>query len=412
MRLKEAHAVNDEGSRHFDNGDFNRAAECYRKAIALSPREAIFHNNLGHVLAVMGGPFDEAVASLKTALMIDPLHEEATSNLASVIKKGIVRKGRTATVFCPFPECDGKIAVTLPFFGGEATARCTVCDAAQIVIGTKGLKQIGIFKLTHVPDFPRSLPNGLRDDLARANSWIGLVEDGNVILKTERSLEYWQRHDCVLDVELYHVRSGLMPVCRVVLAALDHPKNPSIFACNLNINNPRMASRIRLLKTLAEVQLHLYDSGGHYFLTKKVPLAKIGLQNSGGPVGAPIRQLAIPREDWPEYIDRMLEVAREMCRQLPPKFLDFDRANVEFNSYPASCVCEACGRKAVTTASQYRNAEALDVAKMKTSDAIYCRGCNTILCMECAAKRSKTDEQGKLIFPLTCSQCGRSFGAF
>jgi hypothetical protein len=354
---------------------------------------------------------DEAVASLKAALRIDPVYEEATANLARVIKKGIVREGRRATVFCPFPECDGKIAVTLPLFGGKATGRCAACDGAQVVIGATGVQEMGIFKLTSVADFPRSLPPALRDDLSRLPCGVWLLEDGNVILKTERDPEYWQRYDCALDVELYHVRQGLMPVCRVVLAALDHPKNPSVLACTININNPRQVSRLRFLKTLTEVRLHLYDRSNRYCFTKNASLPRSGIRNSGGPVGAPVGQVDIPRADWGEYIDRMIEAGQEMCRRLAPDCLDFNRASAELNSHPASCVCEACGRQAVTTASQYRNAQALDVAAMKSSDAICCPGCNIILCMVCALKRSKTGDLARVIVPLTCSMCGRPFTA-
>jgi tetratricopeptide (TPR) repeat protein len=69
-----------EGAAAQQRGDMERAAEAYRRAIAIDPRFAEAHANLGAVLARLGR-YDEAVASANRALGIKPGLTAARLNL-------------------------------------------------------------------------------------------------------------------------------------------------------------------------------------------------------------------------------------------------------------------------------------------------------------------------------------------
>lgn len=406
-------AAGNQGDEFFEKGDFSRAVECYRKAIELYPGYAVFYNNLGNALVGLGEAFrQEAIENVRSALRIDPGYEEAHRNLARMIRNGAIRQGRECTVSCPVPECDGKITVTLPLFGRRASSRCPVCDGAQVTVNGKGIQEIGIFKAISVEGFPRSLPEGLRDALRKQPHGVWLLEEGNVVIKSDRPPEYLKEQDCVLDVELYHIAANFMPVCRVVFVILDHLRNPTVQSCFLNINNPRYAWRLRFLKTLTKVHVHIYDSQDRYCFTRDADIAQstlVHIENTGGPVDPTIRLMDVPRTNWADYVDGLISTAKDACRSLPSECLNFERASARIADCAVSCLCENCGCQAITTTSQYREGNVLDVAKMKSRDAIFCRGCNMVLCMDCAIKRVKVDENGRVISPLTCSVCGEQF---
>ena len=69
-----------EGAAAQQRGELERAAEAYRRAIALEPRFAEAHANLGAVLA-RPGRYEEAVAAYGRALAIDPKLKAARLNL-------------------------------------------------------------------------------------------------------------------------------------------------------------------------------------------------------------------------------------------------------------------------------------------------------------------------------------------
>ena len=69
-----------EGTAAQQRGDFERAAEAYRKAIDIAPRLAEAHANLGAVLARLGR-YEDAVASIQRALALNPKLTAARLNL-------------------------------------------------------------------------------------------------------------------------------------------------------------------------------------------------------------------------------------------------------------------------------------------------------------------------------------------
>ena len=85
----EALAHNNLGVALAETGRVEEAITHYKKAIELSPRYADAHNNLGEVLAGRGR-LDEAIVHFESALRLDPEHSVAHSNLGAAL----VHKGR------------------------------------------------------------------------------------------------------------------------------------------------------------------------------------------------------------------------------------------------------------------------------------------------------------------------------
>jgi tetratricopeptide (TPR) repeat protein len=70
---------NNLGNAYYELGDFNNAADCYRKVIELDPSNPYAYNNLGAVL-LQSGRFQEAVEPLQKSLQTDPVGQ-AYSNV-------------------------------------------------------------------------------------------------------------------------------------------------------------------------------------------------------------------------------------------------------------------------------------------------------------------------------------------
>ena len=64
-----------------DKGRVEVAIACWRKAIALDPKYAKAHHNLGATLYGKG-QVDEAIACFKKAIALDPKHAAARTGLA------------------------------------------------------------------------------------------------------------------------------------------------------------------------------------------------------------------------------------------------------------------------------------------------------------------------------------------
>lgn len=75
-----------EGLDHHDKGEFDRALECYKKAIELSPGLVVAHNNLGMVY-IDKEMYREAIAELEETLRLDPGYAEAYNNLGFVHRR-------------------------------------------------------------------------------------------------------------------------------------------------------------------------------------------------------------------------------------------------------------------------------------------------------------------------------------
>ena len=67
-----------------DKGQLDEAIACFKKAIALDPKLAIAHNNLGNAPRNKG-QLDEAIACFKSVIELDPKHALAHNNLGSAL---------------------------------------------------------------------------------------------------------------------------------------------------------------------------------------------------------------------------------------------------------------------------------------------------------------------------------------
>jgi serine/threonine protein kinase/Tfp pilus assembly protein PilF len=94
-----AHAVL--GLTLLQKGEMENALVELREAIRCSPKDPSAHNALGDALLRAGGKLDEAIATFKTAIRIDPNYDPALAALALVMATG------------PDRVCDGKKAVVL-----------------------------------------------------------------------------------------------------------------------------------------------------------------------------------------------------------------------------------------------------------------------------------------------------------
>jgi tetratricopeptide (TPR) repeat protein len=78
------------------------AVACFQKAIALDPRDAYAHNNLGHALQGKG-KVEEAIACFRKAIRLDPKYALAHTNLGNALKD----KGRLdAAIACHHTAID------------------------------------------------------------------------------------------------------------------------------------------------------------------------------------------------------------------------------------------------------------------------------------------------------------------
>src|SRR5207253_4896640 len=99
--------------------DIDGAIVCYRKAIALAPKDAVAHHNLGHSLKTKGN-LEEAIAYYRHALALEP--RLPTNNLGvaygmlgqGFVKQGQYAQGREAMLqvlkLCPAPHPAQKLA--------------------------------------------------------------------------------------------------------------------------------------------------------------------------------------------------------------------------------------------------------------------------------------------------------------
>jgi Flp pilus assembly protein TadD len=65
-----------------DKGQLDAAIACYNKAIALDPKNAAAHNNLGAILCDVKHDYDGAIACFRKAIELDPNKASYRSNAA------------------------------------------------------------------------------------------------------------------------------------------------------------------------------------------------------------------------------------------------------------------------------------------------------------------------------------------
>jgi tetratricopeptide (TPR) repeat protein len=70
----------------YDGGDLEKAADCFRRAIAVEEGNAVAQFNLGSVLEEMG-ELEEARQHLRLAVRLDAMYADAHYNLAFVCEK-------------------------------------------------------------------------------------------------------------------------------------------------------------------------------------------------------------------------------------------------------------------------------------------------------------------------------------
>jgi tetratricopeptide (TPR) repeat protein len=74
------------GTLYYEDGNFEKAAEFFRRALAAQPQNALAHFNLGSILEELG-ELEEARRHLRQALVLNPNHCDAHYNLAFVCEK-------------------------------------------------------------------------------------------------------------------------------------------------------------------------------------------------------------------------------------------------------------------------------------------------------------------------------------
>ncbi len=74
------------GTLYYEQGNSEKASDCFRRAIESDPGSGLAHSNLGSVLEEMG-QLEEARQHLRLAVRLDPEHPDAHYNLALVCEK-------------------------------------------------------------------------------------------------------------------------------------------------------------------------------------------------------------------------------------------------------------------------------------------------------------------------------------
>lgn len=354
------------------------------------------------------GNSNEAVAHLKHALRIDPRHELSHQNLGSVLSEILPKEPGTTDVPCPLPECDGTISVGTPAEDGFI-AKCNKCEAVGLQIEGNRIAHIALYRRAHGKNFPRECQI---QPFRALKSGVCLLEEGNVLFKPGVNTDTIRDHDGLLDVELYEIES--IPLVRVAYLVQDHPINPSVEGQLCNVLNPRVLSDIRYLKTVRSVSVHVYDHSNDYCFSKNVPVAEKAPASTGGPYAyGRLKKIELSRQTWKEYIDAMAEHVRFSTAFSHGPWITYEQACERFNIYPLTCLCEICGKQALTTSSQYRSSDGLLKAEMlKSQDAIQCTTCNIVLCVKCSATRIVLDDKGNVASPLTCAVCGNPYVSY
>jgi DNA-binding transcriptional MerR regulator len=116
-----------EGRPDVESSD-ERAAFCYRKALAIDPGLAPAHTNLGNI-AYRGGDRLRAREGFQTALALDPDQPEARFNLANLILEegdlelAVAELRRVLQIAPEFADAHFNLAVALERLGGRTQAR-------------------------------------------------------------------------------------------------------------------------------------------------------------------------------------------------------------------------------------------------------------------------------------------------
>lgn len=84
------------GERHLEAGDFARAEQAFRDAVAAAPESAVAHSKLGVAFARQGR-LDAAIGEFARAVALHPGYAPAYSNLGSAYReKGLVEEAVAA----------------------------------------------------------------------------------------------------------------------------------------------------------------------------------------------------------------------------------------------------------------------------------------------------------------------------
>lgn len=80
-----ADAQNEQGIGYLNQGQHEKALDCFKRATKLDPRFAAAHNNLGGTLVELGRP-EKAIASFKSALRLNPSYAQAHQNMGVALR--------------------------------------------------------------------------------------------------------------------------------------------------------------------------------------------------------------------------------------------------------------------------------------------------------------------------------------
>ena len=137
LQPNEAEALHLLGVLRHQQGNSQEAVELIAKAIAIKPDIADWHSNLGIALAALGR-FDEAVSAYHCAIAIRPDFPEAHNNLGNTLKDGgrlneAVGAYRQAIAIKPnYPDAHNGLGAALYMLGQPAEAETSFREALRL----------------------------------------------------------------------------------------------------------------------------------------------------------------------------------------------------------------------------------------------------------------------------------------
>jgi tetratricopeptide (TPR) repeat protein len=105
--------------------DYANSMDYYNKILAIAPREAIVHNNLGHLYADMGKT-DEALAEFQKAADIDPTHAASYYYNLGIIEVNKGKMDDASTALKKSTDLDPNNAVAWYWYGMALMGKATV----------------------------------------------------------------------------------------------------------------------------------------------------------------------------------------------------------------------------------------------------------------------------------------------
>lgn len=122
------------GTIWFNRGDYVRAEECYRNALAINPEHAMSCCNLARTFEEVAGRMEEAEAMYLRAIEIDPLSRDAHYNLAFLYDQ--TRRYREASEhWRSYLRCRGDDPESVVQIARDGIRRALAKSPLQVVAG-------------------------------------------------------------------------------------------------------------------------------------------------------------------------------------------------------------------------------------------------------------------------------------